>query len=117
MTVRQMIGDACRTLQKVHLCGQYFTGLETAQAVIDVYQLTDFWIGQEGYNKHEPGISDEDWNDFFQGTRRGIDDLRYPAKVKLEAFPTPLCCEYCTTYVSEGIRAGPCSFCCVCLYV
>ncbi len=59
--MQQMIGDAVRTLQGVQLRGQFFTGSEIAQAVIDVYKLTQYWVGQKGFSKHPCGISDENW--------------------------------------------------------
>ena len=117
LTIRQMIRDAVRTLQGVQLKDQFFTGSEIAQAVIDVYKLTQYWVGRTNHNKHPSGISDEDWIELFQGARRSIEDLLHVKNVKIEEFPKPLSCEYCATWVSEGIRAGARSFCSVCATV
>ena len=115
LTMRQMIGDAVLTLNNVQIEGQFFTGSEIAQAVIDVYDLTEFWVGLTEQPRHPSAIEDEDWAELFQGARRGIQDLHYRAlEITLEEFPNPSNCEYCSTWVSEGIRAGASSFCSVC---
>ena len=72
LTVRQMIGDACRTLHRIQLCGQYFTGSEISLAVIDVYQLTEFAVCQEGYYKHKSSITVADWKELFQTHVEGL---------------------------------------------
>ena len=75
--MRQMIGDAGRTLKGVQIRGQFFNGSEIAQAVIDVYELTRYWMALHEMNTHPPNIKNEHWAELFQGVRRGIEDLHF----------------------------------------